>query len=402
MSLLPSNYVPIPSTEQDMKIASLAWGFTLGFGFLTAWKVMRQTDKIRTNSDLNKPYVWMIWLETVVCTVFSIVCWLHLNETIPPSFAFYFAMVTLWALQVQFLLQIIVNRVAVLLVDRRKAFWIKFSIAAIITAINISVYCIWIPARLQISEKYITLNNIWDRCEKVIYLIVDAALNFYFIYIVKEKLVAQGLSKYKPLVRFNILIIGFSLGMDVMIIGTMSLHNTFVYMQFHPLAYLVKLNIEMTMAELISRVSRSRQHGFRAGALSSTSENHTYPTELTSNPKSGPRSKNAGPSKTGRLTGVVSPNTQGGIHFADITSGDRKDTVNGGDGFGDMGDPFTGAGIMKTTNVVITRDEAEPKDGSSKTSVTETEMTLGGNSDGEEEKTRYGDERPFRGGRSSR
>lgn len=36
----------------------------------------------------------------------------------------------------------------------------------------------------------------------------------------------------------------------------MSLKNTFVYMQFHPVAYIVKLKIEMTMAELIVKVAR--------------------------------------------------------------------------------------------------------------------------------------------------
>jgi hypothetical protein len=29
--------------------------------------------------------------------------------------------------------------------------------------VNISVYCIWIPARLQVSERYEFLNTIWDR-----------------------------------------------------------------------------------------------------------------------------------------------------------------------------------------------------------------------------------------------
>jgi hypothetical protein len=37
----------------------------------------------------------------------------------------------------------------------------------------------------------------------------------------------------------------------------MSLPNTFVYMQFHPVAYIVKLNIEMSMAELITKVARA-------------------------------------------------------------------------------------------------------------------------------------------------
>lgn len=136
--------------------------------------------------------------------------------------------VTTWALQVQFLLQIIVNRCAILLADQKKAYRLKVTIAVLITAVNISVYCIWIPARLQISERYVHINEWWDRCEKVIYLIVDGALNFYFIYIVRVNLVIHGLTKYRRLTHFNMFIIGFSLSMDVLIISMMSLKNTFV------------------------------------------------------------------------------------------------------------------------------------------------------------------------------
>lgn len=102
------------------------------------------------------------------------------------SFAFYFTILTTWALQVQFLLQIIINRCSILLPDKRAARRLKFYVALLITAINISVYCIWVPARLQISERYIHINEFWDRTEKVIYLLVDAALNLYFIIIVKR------------------------------------------------------------------------------------------------------------------------------------------------------------------------------------------------------------------------
>ncbi|MCQ8811579.1 hypothetical protein NQU36_26640, partial [Escherichia coli] len=88
-------------------------------------------------------------------------------------------------------------------------------------------YTIWVPARLQISENYIWINERWDRCEKVIYLLVDGALNFYFIHIVRSNLVSAGLLKYKTLIYFNMSIIGISLGMDVLIISMMSLQNTF-------------------------------------------------------------------------------------------------------------------------------------------------------------------------------
>ncbi|KAI9158027.1 hypothetical protein HJFPF1_06013 [Paramyrothecium foliicola] len=274
--LLPSNFVPETVTRNDIVIASLAWGFTLGIGWLTTWTAMQQTRgviKRRGWAVLRNTYIIMIWLEILVCLAFGIICFMHLMGAIPPSFAFYFSILTLWALQVQFLLQIIINRCAILVSDKKFIWRIKYGVAALITIINISVYCIWVPARLQISQTYIHVNEVWDRCEKGIYLVVDACLNVLFIRIVNQNLVSRGLLKYKGLVTFNIFIIGFSLSMDVLIIAMMSLDNTFVYMQFHPLAYIVKLNIEMSMASLIAKVARSSSHehpGISGYAQSST------------------------------------------------------------------------------------------------------------------------------------
>ncbi|KAL7276800.1 hypothetical protein RUND412_000186 [Rhizina undulata] len=257
MILLPPNYKELPVSLADISVASICWGFTLGFGFLTTWEAICQTSRAR--APLKSAYVWMIWLELFVCTTFSIICWLHLyKDIIPGSFIFYFCILTLWALQVQFLLQIIINRIAVIISDRQKTTRIKWGVAALITCINISVYCIWIPARMQISERYIHINDVWDRCEKIIYLIVDAILNWYFIRVVKSRLVHQGSSKYNRLVKFNVRIIILSLAMDCLIIGTMSIGNSFVYMQFHPLAYTVKLNIEMSMASLIRKIASEK------------------------------------------------------------------------------------------------------------------------------------------------
>ena len=42
-----------------------------------------------------------------------------------------------------------------------------------------------------------------------------------------------------------------------MIIGLMHLQNPMVYTQFHPVAYMVKLNIEMTMASLIKKIAQA-------------------------------------------------------------------------------------------------------------------------------------------------
>jgi hypothetical protein len=100
--------------------------------------------------------------------------------------------------------------------------------AVFVTCINISVFFIWIPARLQISHKYHVINEYWDRMEKGLYLVIDAALNWYFLKTVKANLISNGLTKYNKLVRFNQRIVVISLLMDVMIIGAMSIPNSFV------------------------------------------------------------------------------------------------------------------------------------------------------------------------------
>ena len=104
---------------------------------------------------------------------------------------------------------------SLIIYDERKAFTIKWGVAALITAINVSVYCIWVPARLQISERFIYINEIWDRVEKVIYAICDGGLNAYFLYLVKTTYIANGMTKYKSLFAFNACAVVCSLSMDV-------------------------------------------------------------------------------------------------------------------------------------------------------------------------------------------
>jgi hypothetical protein len=105
----------------------------------------------------------------------------------------------------------------------------------------------------------------------VLYLVIDAYLNFYFISTVKANLVSNGLQKYNKLVRFDQGMILVSLSMYIITLGTMSLLNGLVdvlrsncwsplttshsYAMFHPLAYLVTLNIEMSMARLIKKIA---------------------------------------------------------------------------------------------------------------------------------------------------
>lgn len=101
------------------------------------------------------------------------------------------------------------------MVNRHNAWKLKLTTFLVLLAINISVFCIWIPARLQINQSYIKINAVWDRCEKGIFLVVDAGLNFYFIHLVRSRLIANGLTKYTRLYRVNLAMIGISMTMDV-------------------------------------------------------------------------------------------------------------------------------------------------------------------------------------------
>ncbi|RYO28643.1 hypothetical protein AA0111_g6610 [Alternaria arborescens] len=279
---ISDSYENEPITESDIIIASVVWALTLINVIIALWLIQKQTRGSR--SPLKSVYIWMIWLELIVSFVMGLESFLHLLKYIRPSFAFYFTILFWWCIQVQLLLQIIINRIRVIVPDRKRSRWIMITTAVFVTAINISVFNIWVPARLQINSTYHLVNEYWDRIEKGLYLLVDAALNWYFLKTVKENLINNGLTKYNKLVRFNQQIVMLSLLMDVMIIAAMSIPNSFVYIQFHPLAYLVKLNIEMTMANLIKRIaiSTSRKTGmasiaqeFKSSSNQSTSGQRT-------------------------------------------------------------------------------------------------------------------------------
>jgi hypothetical protein len=122
-------------------------------------------------------------------------------------------------------------------------------------------------------------------------MLVDAFLNWYFVYVVRARLVNQhGLRKYKPLVAYYTRLGVVSVCMDLMLIGLMSLPNGIVFVQFHPVAYvshssrplhslvritiltfvaqMVKLNIEMSMADMIVKVARTSEQDMNFGSSS--------------------------------------------------------------------------------------------------------------------------------------
>jgi hypothetical protein len=113
------------------------------------------------------------------------------------------------------LLQIILNRLALLIVNRSFSRKLRWGVGLGIALVNISVFIIWTPARLQISPQWIALNEVWDRIEKCVFAIVDIALNIYFAHLTRSRLINNGLTKYTRLYKMNLAMICISLALDV-------------------------------------------------------------------------------------------------------------------------------------------------------------------------------------------
>jgi hypothetical protein len=117
-------------------------------------------------------------------------------------------------------MQILANRLSLIMYNPVKERRLKVGLLIAIGLINISVFCIWVPARLQISPTFIRLNDIWDRLEKAIFSVIDLTLNTYFMWLVKSKLVASGLTQYNVLYKYNLIIVCISISLDVSLPNT--------------------------------------------------------------------------------------------------------------------------------------------------------------------------------------
>lgn len=92
---LSPNYTPEAVSPLDLRIASLAWGFTLGFSFLTSVKAGRQTATIWRRAHRVTTYVVLIWAEMLVSTIFGFICWFYIDH----FFNARYAVIKLWEYQ---------------------------------------------------------------------------------------------------------------------------------------------------------------------------------------------------------------------------------------------------------------------------------------------------------------
>ena len=63
----------------------------------------------------------------------------------------YFFILFFYVFEVQLLMQIIINRIAVVAEDRRVVERVKWGTAGIITAVNVAVFVIWIPGHMGVQ-----------------------------------------------------------------------------------------------------------------------------------------------------------------------------------------------------------------------------------------------------------
>ncbi|KAF9777240.1 hypothetical protein IL306_004488 [Fusarium sp. DS 682] len=270
--LIPDHYVNVKPSTTDQLVASIIWGFTLAVGIFSGQKAGKQTWDQWKRTGRAKAYVWMIWAEWLASMLIGVLSWSYIRGYIAPSFWIYFVLLCAWVVQIQCTRGIISYRISFLIFYRCNSTIFRLITAFVLVLINISFFFIWIPAQLQISQQYHDINYIWDRIEKGLFLVIDASLHAYFVYLIRIKLIANGLTKYKPLMRYNLMMIAVSMSLDVILIGSMSIGNGFIYVQFHPLVYMLKLHIEMNISALIVRVVRA------------TGEHSSYPdgTDLRS------------------------------------------------------------------------------------------------------------------------
>ncbi|OMP83116.1 hypothetical protein BK809_0004497 [Diplodia seriata] len=256
-TLVPPGWRFYEVTPAELAVVSLVWGFSLGWSIFAAGTALRQTLQMRRRRKHLTVYIAMVWAELVASFIIGFFGWFFMMGMIPPSFWFFFFVLVFWVIQIQVILQIIVNRVGLLVPDKRHVRKMKWCVAAYVGVINVSVFCIWLPAQLQRSATYVRLNRIWDPVTKGLFLLLDGSLNLYFLRMVRRDLIAMGLHKYTTLFWTNAAMAVVSVFMDVAIILSMLFKNPFVYVQFHPLAYLIKLSIEMALADLIAKLVRA-------------------------------------------------------------------------------------------------------------------------------------------------
>ena len=99
--LVPEHFKDDLPSEDDMNIASIIWGLSLGVVVFNCAKAFRQAKSAIHRRKRITTYVTLVWLEIISSFILGVMVWLYLRGIIPPSFQFYFFISMLFSLRHQ-------------------------------------------------------------------------------------------------------------------------------------------------------------------------------------------------------------------------------------------------------------------------------------------------------------
>jgi len=261
------------ASRRSLLMAAGFFGAAITVAVFDCTKAGRQSRRSWGRSRRANTYIIMLWVDIVTGVAVTVCTWLYLNRTIEPSIQFLVSIIFVWCVQMQCLMQILANRLCLIMYSPARQWWLRVSLLVAIGIINVSFFVIAIPGRLHVNDTFIRANHVWNPIERSLLAAIDLCLNGYFMWLVKSKLVACGLTHYNLVYKYNLVMVSFSMSLDIVLIGLMWLPDGAVYLQVQCLSMLIKLNIEMSMAELLGKVVKdSTKH--RATLLATTAVSH--------------------------------------------------------------------------------------------------------------------------------
>lgn len=112
-------------------------------------------------------------ISAVSTTVDTVQTRKRTNDRHSPVLLFF--ILVFYAFEVQLLMQIIINRIALIAERKPTATKLKVATAVIISCINIAVFCIFIPSHMipPANQTFVNINKYWDRLSKVLIMLVE-------------------------------------------------------------------------------------------------------------------------------------------------------------------------------------------------------------------------------------
>ncbi|CCG83155.1 protein of unknown function [Taphrina deformans PYCC 5710] len=244
-------------TRIDDNIASLAFGWSLAIATLAGYRIVSSWVLARKHTRIYWYFSLCAALVLISATL-AVLSWTYLISRFRPGVVEFAVFLLLWSLEVQIYFQIIINRMCILYAYSRRPLFLRFGTFIFILMINALMIAFWLPGKLGMVTSHGSNLVFWmPRIEKILYLVMDIVLNCAFIYQIQIKLMRIGLHKYRRLIRYNMQIIALSLLCDALLLGMQWYPaNDGLFIIIHPVSFLNKLILEMSVCDRMAAVSR--------------------------------------------------------------------------------------------------------------------------------------------------